>query len=68
MELEDKMNYFVKEVNLKIKNTTEQQLNTYQESLEKDFQNFKRKVDASYSDRLEAEKNALRKENNKNMS
>lgn len=68
MELEDKMNYFVDEVNLKIKNTTEQQMNTYQESLEKDYVDFKRRIDASYSDRLEAEKSALRKENNKKIS
>jgi len=68
MDLEDKMGYFVDEVDLKVKDTIEQQMNAYQESLEKDYEDFKRRIDASFSDRLEAEKNAFRKENNKNIS
>lgn len=68
MELEEKMNYFVEQVQLKAEDTIEKQLNTYQETLEKDYEAFKKRIDESFSNRLEAEKNAFRKENNKTMS
>lgn len=68
MELEDKMNYFVEQVNARAEETIEKQMGSYQESLEKDYEIFKKRVDKSFSDRLEAEKSALRKENNKQMS
>jgi len=68
MDLEEKIDYFVDEVNLKVKNTMEEQMTAYQESLDKDLEDFKRKTDVSFADRLEAEKNAARKENNKAIS
>lgn len=68
MELEDKINYFVEQVDLEIQDTTENQLDNYQETLEKDYETLKKRVDNSFSDRLDAEKNALRKETNKNLS
>ena len=68
MELEDKMNYFVEQVDARAEDTIEKQMNNYQESLEKSYETFKKRIDESFSDRLEAEKNALRKENNKQMS
>lgn len=68
MELEEKMNYFVEQVNSKAENIIDEQINTYQDSLEKDYEVFKKQVDESFSDRLIAEKDSLRKENNKSMS
>lgn len=68
MDLEEKIDYFVDEVNIKVKNTMEEQMTAYQESLDKDLKDFKRKTDASFADRLESEKNAARKENNKAIS
>lgn len=68
MDLEEKIDYFVDEVNVKVKNTMEEQMTAYQESLDKDLKDFKRKIDASFADRLESEKNAARKENNKAIS
>lgn len=68
MELNDKMNYFVEQVNSKAENMIDKELNSYQETLEKDYEVFKKQVDESFSDRLIAEKDALRKENNKSMS
>lgn len=68
MELEEKMNYFVEQVNSKAENMIDEQINTYQDSLEKDYEVFKKQVDESFSDRLIAEKDSLRKENNKSMS
>src|SRR5699024_10702526 len=68
MDLEEKIDYFVDEVNVKVKNTMEEQMTAYQESLDKDLKDFKRKTDASFADRLESEKNAARKENNKAIS
>lgn len=68
MDLEEKIDYFVEQVNLKVEDTIDEQMNAYQESLDKDLKDFKRKTDASFADRLEAEKNAARKENNKAIS
>src|SRR5699024_9141252 len=67
-DLEEKIDYFVQQVNLKVEDTIDEQMNAYQESLDKDLKDFKRKTDASFADRLEAEKNAARKENNKAIS
>lgn len=68
MELEEKMNYFVEQVDARAEDTIENQMNNYQETLENDYETFKKRVNASFTDRLEAEKNALRKENNKQIS
>lgn len=68
MELEDKMNYFVEQVDLTIQDITETQLNNYEENLKKDYESFKKRVDNSFADRLSAKKNALRKETNKKLS
>ena len=37
MDLEEKIDYFVDEVNIKVENTIEEQMNAYQESLDKDL-------------------------------
>jgi len=68
MELEEKMDYFVEQVDARAEDTIENQMNNYQETLENDYETFKKRVNASFTDRLEAEKNALRKENNKQIS
>lgn len=68
MELEEKMDYFVEQVDTRAEDTIENQMNNYQETLENDYETFKKRVNASFTDRLEAEKNALRKENNKQIS
>lgn len=68
MEFKDKINYFIKQVNQSVHDTMDEQTNNYEEILQKDFENFKKQVDENYSARLESEKNALRKETNRNIS
>ncbi|MGX7364033.1 V-type ATP synthase subunit E [Aerococcus suis] len=68
MELNEKMTFFDEQVMKEANANIDQQLEQYRETLEKDYEDYSRKLEASVTDRLDNEKTAIHKQNNKEIS
>lgn len=68
MELNEKIDYFNQQVKLQVKEHVDDQVDQYRQTLEADFNDFIKKTDQDFDEQLQANKQAVHKEYNKDIS